>query len=61
MVTALTLRQQGVRIDAEGLRQHAIGAETAFEGVGDRARLFEDLLLHEVAIFAALGRVGRNR
>ena len=42
---------------AEHLVGDAIAADASLQGVGDRARLFVDLLEHVVAIFAALDRV----
>src|SRR6185312_9172098 len=41
-------------------RQHAVRTQARFQRVGHRTRLLEDLLLHVVAVFATLHRVGRQ-
>ena len=54
---AVDVGQHGSRVGAE---QRRIDAGDGFEGVRDRARLLEDLLLHEVPVGAELDRDPRR-
>ena len=49
-----------IGLRTEGGLQHRPGSEAAFEGTGDRLRLFEDLLLHVMPVGSTLHRFGGN-
>jgi len=54
------LAQDVVGADSENVRQHVVRADTALQGLSHGTRLLENLLLHVMAITAALHGVGRQ-
>ncbi len=59
-VHVLHLAQQRFGVDAENVRQNAMRADAALQGLAHRLRLLENLFLHVVVELAALYRVGRH-